>query len=143
MGYHTEFKGELKFTTELTATQLATLKKMLGEDCRDHPEWNAPNLYYIDLKLLDDFSGLEWDGSEKTYDMPELVNVVISQMRKQWPDFGLSGVLAAQGEDVEDRWELFFGDDGSAQKRALVISGKRIKCPHCEGTIILEEAEQI
>jgi hypothetical protein len=143
MGYHTEFKGKLEFTTEMTATQLAALKKMLGEDCRDHPEYEAPGLYYIDLELMEDFSGLEWSGAEKTYDMEQLVNVVIKQMRKQWPEFGLSGILAAQGEDIEDRWELRIGDDGFAQKRKIVISGTRIVCPHCEGTIILEEAEQI
>ena len=50
MGYTTNFKGELKFTKELKASELAKLSSMLGEDCREHPEWDYEGpLYYIDL----------------------------------------------------------------------------------------------
>lgn len=63
MGYTTNFKGELKFTKELKASELAKLSSMLGEDCREHPEWDYEGpLYYIDLELLEDFSGIKWDG---------------------------------------------------------------------------------
>lgn len=139
MGYTTKFKGDLKFTKELAATQLAHLKKMLGEDCREHPEWDAKNLYYIDLELNDDFSGLRWNGTEKTYSMEKLVNLVILEMRKKWPDFGLTGIFSAQGEDVEDRWTLSIGEDGMAKKTKVPIVGQKIVCPHCEETFILED----
>jgi len=138
MGYSTKFKGELRFTVEPTASQLATSKAMCGEDCREHPEWNAPDLYYIDLELTEDFSGLRWSGVEKTYDLDKLVNVVIGEMRKKWPDFGLTGTLAAQGEDVEDRWELTIGEDGMAHKMNIAVAGKIVMCPHCEGRFELE-----
>lgn len=39
MEYNTTFTGELKFVEEATASQLAALNAMFGEDCRDHPEW--------------------------------------------------------------------------------------------------------
>src|SRR5258708_4315685 len=103
MGYSTEFRGELKFTRELTGSELARLKGMLGQDCRQHPEWYAKGLYRVDLELLEDFSGLRWDGTEKTYDLDRLVNVVIREMRKAVPDFGLTGKLVAQGEDMDDQ----------------------------------------
>lgn len=138
MGYSTEFKGELKFAKELTASQLAKLQSMCGEDCRDHPEWNAKGLYYVDLELTKDFSGLKWSGAEKTYGMVEIVNVVTAQMRKEWPDFTLVGSLHAQGEDMEDRWVLVMDPEGIAQKQEIVISGERITCPICEGKFILE-----
>ena len=138
MGYTTTFKGDLKFTKELSASQLAALKAMMGEDCRDHPEWDAKDLYYIDLELNDDFSGLRWSGQEKTYGMVKLVNLVITEMRKKWPDFGLAGTFSAQGEDVEDRWTLAIGKDGMAEKHKVPIVGERITCPHCEGKFILE-----
>lgn len=138
MGYTTTFKGILQFDPELTAKQLAAINKILGEDCRDHPEWNADGLYCIDLELTDDFSGIEWDGMEKTYQMEALVNVVIEEMRKQWPDFGLKGKLAAQGEDIEDRWELLIVD-GLAVRRDIVIAGKRIICPCCDEEFIIEQ----
>lgn len=138
MGYSTDFLGTLTFTKELTAGQLATIKAMCGEDCRDHPEWEAEDLYYMDIELTDDFTGLKWNGAEKTYGLEEIVNVVIKEMRKVWPDFGLSGSLSAQGEDVEDRWSLTIGDDGMAHKVPVVLTGKIVTCPHCAGRFELE-----
>lgn len=140
MGYSTQFDGELLFTKELGAKQLAKLKKMLGEDCRDHPEWGADGLYYIDLEFNDDFTGLRWNDAEKTYYLDKLVNVVIKQMQQEFPDFGLSGTLTAQGEDVGDRWELSIGEDGLARKRDIVVTGKRITCPNCDESFILEDS---
>lgn len=138
MGYNTEFKGDLRFTKEPTASQLAALKAMCGEDCREHPDWNATDIYYIDLELTDDFSGLRWSGAEKTYYLDRSVNVVLGEMRKKWPDFGLTGTLTAQGEDIEDRWALTIGDDGLAHKLPLVITGKIAECPHCGERFELE-----
>jgi hypothetical protein len=142
MGYSTEFKGELRFTSEATASQLAKLNAMFGADCRKQPTWAAPNLYYVDLELNDDFTGIRWNGAEKTYDLDKLVNVVLTQMRKQWPDFGLTGMLVAQGEELEDRWMLRMGDDGWAHKDKLAVSGHVVTCPHCSGRFVLEEQVQ-
>jgi hypothetical protein len=116
MGYTTEFTGELLFTTELTASQIVYLNTILGEDCRDHADWETSGLYALDLELNDDFTGIRWDGSEKTYDMDQLVNVVIRLMRKKWPEFSLRGELLARGEEWSDRWKLVIGDDGFAKK---------------------------
>lgn len=138
MGYTTRFTGKLSFTTEGTASQLAALKALLGKDCRKHPELNAPGLCYIDLELTDDFSGLQWNGAEKTYDLDKMVNVVIREMRKKWPGFGLTGSLLAQGEDIEDRWTLAIGADGMAIKAPVVVSGAIIKCPGCGHRFELE-----
>lgn len=109
----------MRFNAKLTETQLSAIKQILRQDCREHPEWDAPDLTCIDLALLPDNSGIQWDGSEKTYHMPELVNVVITQMRREFPDFGLSGVMTAQGSDVGDLWELYIDDDGYAKMRVL------------------------
>lgn len=138
MGYSTEFKGELKFTTELTASQLAKVKSFLGEDCRQHPEWGAMGMSYIDLELLDDFTGLKWDGSEKTYDLTEKVNLIITEMQKDYPEFGLQGSFIAQGEDIDDRWVL--KANGSVAKREdIVMTGEKVTCPHCGEDFRLEK----
>jgi len=79
------------------------------------------DLTYIDLALLPDNSGIQWDGSEKTCNMPELVNVIITQMRREFPDFGLSGVMTAQRSYVGDLWELIIAEDGFAKKRKVAI----------------------
>jgi hypothetical protein len=140
MGYTTTFKGELKFTTDLTSKALGKLKSFLGEDCREHPEWGNTRLTYIDLELLDDFSGVKWDGSEKTYDLEEKVNLVIENMRKEYPDFGFQGKLSAQGEDVDDRWFLaMVGDE--ATKETIPLSDDEIVCPHCSELIKLSEVK--
>lgn len=138
MGYSTTFNGELRFTKEATASQLAALKGMLGEDCREHPEWEAPDLYYVDLEFNGDFTGLIWNGAEKTYGLDKVVNVIITEMRKRWPDFGLEGVMAAQGESVEDRWTLSIGEDGMASKIKVALTGKVVTCPHCQHRFALE-----
>ena len=143
MGYTTEFKGELKFTSELTARQLAFLKSMCGEDCREHPEWNAPeHTTYMDLELTPDFGGLRWSGAEKTYEMVGLVNTVISHMRKAWPEFGLTGELQAQGDEARDRWTLVIGKDGLAKKVPVVPTGRIVKCPHCDEEFEIEETKR-
>lgn len=131
MGYNTDFKGEFKFTKELTASQLSKISSFLGEDCRDHPEWNAPNMTYIDLELLEDFSGIKWDGSEKTYDMVDKINLIINNMKKTMPEFGLIGKMLAQGEDIDDRYEILI-QDGYAFEKKIQPSGSKIVCPHCE-----------
>lgn len=141
MGYHTEFRGSLRFNIKLTETQLSFINQILREDCRDHPEWDTMDLTYIDLALLPDYSGIQWDGSEKTCSMPELVNVVITQMRREFSDFGLSGVISAQGSEVGDCWELYISDDGFARKRKLVVTEELITCPYCFDSINLSHTD--
>ena len=132
MGYSTEFKGELKFNRELTASQLAKVKSFLGEDCRDHPEWiNGVGLYHVDLEFNDDFSGLKWDESEKTYGMVDLINMIIANMVLLYPDFGLNGRLTAQGESIDDRYDVIMEDE-VAVKKDITPSRTKIKCPCCE-----------
>jgi hypothetical protein len=139
MGYTTTFTGELKFTHEPSVKQIVKLKSMFSEDCRDHPDWNAPHLSYIDLEFNDDYSGIRWNGAEKTYDMDHLVNVVICEMIKEFPEFGLTGTLHAQGEDAEDRWQLVIGDDGFAKRIKVQIVGTKVECPNCEHKFYIEE----
>lgn len=139
MGYSTQFEGELKFTTDLKASELAELSKFLGADCREHPEWGASELSYIDLELTDDFSGLKWDGSEKTYELVEKINLVIENMQKKYPDFGLTGELLAQGEEVGDIWKLSMENNIAHQREIKFESKKLITCPHCEEKFFLED----
>lgn len=140
MGYSTDFTGELKFSKELKASELAEVKTFLGEDCRNHPEWESLHLTHIDLELLDDFTGLKWDGSEKTYDLVEKVNLIIKRMRKKYRDFSLYGEMSAQGEDFKDRWILRIVD-GEAKRIEIKLNGDVITCPHCEEEFLLEDTE--
>jgi hypothetical protein len=106
MGYTTKFEGELLFGNVLTNLQEQELLKFLGEDCRDHPEWKSGDLTHIDLEFNEDKSGIRWNGSEKTYELPEKINLIISKMCEKFPEFSLIGTLEAQGEEHTDRWNL-------------------------------------
>lgn len=130
MGYTTTFEGELRFTEELRASQLAFLSTILGEDCRDHPEWNASGLTYIDFELTEDFSAIRWSGAEKSYDMTEKANLIIRLMRDKWPEFSLDGRMTAQGEDVSDRWVLCVEPGGLARSIVVPVESPS-RCPHC------------
>lgn len=137
MGYSTDFNGELKFKNELSASQLAKINSFLGEDCRKHPEWDAENMTYIDLVLLDDFTGIKWDGSEKTYDLDAKINLITREMRKLYPEFEFVGEMVAQGESMDDRWMLKI-IDGVAVRQEIVTASNEIQCPHCGKTFVLE-----
>lgn len=137
MGYTTKFTGELLFTKELTASQLAMINLFFGEDCRDHPEWECDGTY-IDLELNDDFTGIRWDSdTEKNYGMVDHINLIIRMMKEAVPEFGLTGEMLAQGEDISDRWKLAI-QDGQAVRVDLPETGKMVTCPHCNEDFILE-----
>ncbi len=142
MGYSTSYEGELKFRRELTASELSHVKKFLGADVRDFNDGDAYKRYggywyHIDLDLLDDFSGLEWSGAEKTGDMSYILNYLIDKVREKIPDFALTGTMRATGESFDDRWVLEW-EDGKAVHTDMVLTGKVIECPHCEEKFRLE-----
>lgn len=121
MGYTTKFIGVLKFKNELTTSQLVKLHTFFGEDSRDHKEWGKQQFNYIDLELAKDSSGIQWDNSEKTNGMTEAVNFIITEMKKEFPDFGLTGRMLAQGEEVGDIWHLVINENGIAEEVRVEI----------------------
>ena len=132
MGYTTRFNGELRFTTELTASQLATLGQLFGCDCREHPEWEPPKYAtYIDLQFTRDFGGVKFDGSEKSSLSEDMINMLVRLMRQTMPEFGLTGELKAQGEDIGDRYYLRMVN-GVCGRIPIAASGQKVTCPECE-----------
>ena len=134
MGYSTDYKGEFKFTRELLGSEISKLKAFFGEDCRDHPEWKVVDLYYVNLEFNDDFSGIRWDGAEKTSDLTDYINLVLDNIDIK--DFGLSGKMLAQGEDIEDRYEILIENNRAIHKDTKP-SGTKIECPQCGGKFYL------
>lgn len=141
MGYTTTFQGALKFTNELSTSELGYLNSILGEDVREHKEWqkypSAKELNYLDLELTKKFDGIQWDGAEKSYEMVDQVNFIIDIMKDKKSNFGLTGTMDAQGEDVEDRWKLTI-QNNKAIRIENPPKGKKIKCPHCDETFYYE-----
>lgn len=148
MGYSTNFKGELKFTSPISSEALGYLNGFLSKDRRDiglgddslYAKGYGSYWYHIDYELLDDFSGIKWNESEKSYDMDGIANFLIDTMKEKFPDFGLTGKLVAQGEDIDDRWELTI-KDGRAVKVETKPVGEAVICPHCDGKVYVAEAK--
>lgn len=118
MGYSTDFVGPLYFTCPMTEEMLGKLESYFGEDTREHKEWKvplesygSPCFYYIDIKTNKTRNGIEWDGSEKTYGMTQMVQFLLDEMRTDYPQFGLIGVMEAQGEEVGDHWFIVADGD--------------------------------
>jgi hypothetical protein len=139
MGYTTNFTGLLKFKKELKASQISLLKHILEDENE-----------IVDLEINKYFTGIKWNGMEKTYEMDKMVNTVIRKMTKKYKDFKLVGELIAQGEEYEDKWKLVMINNVANIVKIQIIS-KTIQCPHCdeetkivtcpkcEGSIVLAE----
>lgn len=118
MGYNTEFAGKIEIENDLTENEVLYLKSICGEDVRDHDDWKqickehdlSYDLTYIDYELeKDKVTGkyyLEWNYSEKSYQMPEKLELIILLMKQKNPNFIVSGKMVAQGESVGDVWVL-------------------------------------
>lgn len=130
MWYSTNFDGVLYFKTPVANNDLAFLNTILWADVREHPEWNdVNNLTRIDLELLEDFSGIKWDWSEKTYDMEEKIKLIIRLMRERDAHFMLSGILSAQWEEPDDRYDIVVEGGNIYRKEYKLVW--IVQCPHC------------
>lgn len=139
MGYTTNFDGELKIGGDPSLSMIKELKKFLGEDMRDHPEWgDRGECYYIQYELTDEMDGIRWDGSEKFYGAVDAVNIITRNMRETFPDFAFTGELSAQGEDLSDRWRLVM-KNGVAERVDHPRTGKIVQCPDCGHEFELNE----
>ena len=120
MGYTTQFTGVLQFGANVTVQQLGQLNQLFRDED-------------LQLELADDFSGIQWDGSEKLYDMPDKVNRIIDAL-----GIALTGQLEAQGEERNDRWLLKIGKDGRAFKEEIKRDAIVIDCSHCGDSLDFE-----
>lgn len=112
------------------------LETLFDEDFREHPEWKkyvTPHSYfnYIDLEFSNDRCGLVHNGSEKSNDLHETINLVTNIMRDNgFPEFELTGSMLCQGEEIGDIWRLKM-IDGVAYQQPIEIEGKYVTCPDC------------
>ncbi len=139
MGYTTNFQGTIKITPELKASEIKFIQGMFG----DMREWNPKeaeqlDMTHFDFEFNEDFTGIGWNGAEKFYDADKCMKYVVDATIKKYPHLKFNGILQAQGEDFDDRWQLIVKDNKVSRKE-VVLKGKKIKCPHCEEDFILEE----
>jgi len=129
MGYNTRFEGVLKFTPETPVAAIRRLKEILGDNEAMTPKEYGNN--YIDIVITDDLTGIKWnDECEKSYGMVETINYLLDEVRKTHPEFGLTGMLLAQGEDIRDVWNIVI-KDGTAIEKRIDLGDSLKTCPEC------------
>ena len=148
-----DYKGKLKVSPELKASDIAYLNKFLGEDIRDHrDEWPHTDKY-DELVDATNFMDVEFDSSfcylqvsedtEKQRDIVETMNYIISVMRERIPNFKLSGKMTEQGDDVGEIYKITRQDDGYYKSIKMKIEGDVICCPLCEDKFILKDEHRV
>jgi hypothetical protein len=105
MGYQTEFTGSVTVEPPLAAAQVAHLREFSEER---HDDWDIPNIprsVWCDWVATDDGTAIKWNGTEKFYDGDQWMRYLIDTFI-QPAGHVVNGVIEAQGEDPDDRWDL-------------------------------------
>ena len=119
MGYNTDFSGTLSFRPELTVSRLRELLDLI-----------KVNGY--DLELNKEMDALQWNGTEKTYDLDNQINDLIEEMREDGEFEVYDGNLQAVGEEYGDWWRIEPTVDGQVQRvNKNVDHLETVCCPHC------------
>jgi len=129
MSYSVSYSGSLNFVNELTDAQYHRLKSLYGNAERRAKKEaiHIPTLFkkyqlqypdvlkdsidsLITTTIKDDETGIE---AYDEYLIPiEELNLIILFMREEFPEFGLTGEMQAQGEEIGDVFRLYVGRDG-------------------------------
>ena len=148
MGYNTDFSGEIRFSRELTKAEQFLIKGMLdklsdAQELAEEFRYTAQEhdyYSYHNLRLNEEGNAIEWNGGEKTYEMPTSMRVVIHAITCNIPDIIMNGVFLAQGGEIGDVWKLMVIDNVVIEEKVSLESmGKReVNCPHCGGRFTIE-----
>ena len=105
MGYSTDYAGEIKIEPPCNPEKVAWLNEYFEQrhedtDGRGGGKW--PGIW-CDLIISEDGDTLEWNGNEKSYEIPRWIAYLIKT--RFAPDgHTLNGVLSAQGEEPSDMY---------------------------------------
>ena len=131
MGYTTEFEGKISVDPALTLDQFNLIN-----DLKDSEDWRKGNGQpggWCGWRPAKDGTGILWDDSEKFYYSVEWMQYIIDLL----PEHQFSGEIAAQGEEMSDRWILQV-KHRMAVKLDHPSLGQIVRCPHCEEQFELE-----
>ena len=98
MGYNTQFQGSLRVSG---ISSLKAFDYLANEVLQKE---HKGKIKHINLEYNWGMGTLSWNNAEKTYDMDKAIELVISEMQKEYPTFNLNGNLLAQGKRINDRY---------------------------------------
>ena len=130
-----DIEGAIEVTINNNCENLVVgcLKKFCGVDIRDYPCWVKeiknvvfPNLdirlTWIDLKLIhnENTIQLEWNESEKTYNMAEKLKFVIHMMVAHFPTIEFNGSFKIWGEHSGHISQIVVRDNKVYEKEVVI-----------------------
>lgn len=133
MGYSTSFEGEILITPELMASHIKHIEQTI-----DRLEDDNSKDYHPDYEFNKDYTGLIWNGAEKSRGMDEAIKDIIAATTNLYPEIKFNGQLKAQGEEYDDRWILRVVDN-LVDTEDLILTGKEVICPECKYKFRLED----
>jgi hypothetical protein len=118
MGYTTEFSGKLTITPPLSEELTDEINQFCEERHGGHSS-RFPGFpgYWCDWKT--DGQKLFWNGSEKSYEMDEWLELLIKKFLVPH-GHTVNGRMLAQGEDSNDVWVLEAKDNAVRQLKVNV-----------------------
>lgn len=115
MGYTTTFTGVISIDPPLSSEETDKLNAELDQDL------SRMNIgtRWCDWRVTPDGAGLKWNGSEKSYYMPEWLTSLIDRI---FIPMGrtLNGEVEASGEDAGDHWGMRVKDNVLEIKKATI-----------------------
>lgn len=144
--FYVYFDGDLEFNKKLSVEQIEKLKSILNENYENHPEWQGRESIVIDLKINRDESGVDWwytmeyDEYQNDFELGQSIEFVIKEMKKDYPDFNLTGTLVGRIGQYSPPSLVLDVRDGKVieHETETILKGSLDKCPHCGHHLELE-----
>lgn len=105
MGYSTDFAGAFTIAPPLSAEQVEEINAFVEARHDGHPIG-----IWCDWYVSAEGRSIEWNMSEKSYNMDEWIKYLIDQYIEPAGSV-LNGTVEAQGEEADDRWNLIVKDN--------------------------------
>jgi hypothetical protein len=110
MGYTTNFTGQVAVTPPLSAAEVASLAAFAAERHDDYEIPGIPRTPWCQWVPTDDGTAIEWDGGEKFIDAEHWMRYLVATFLAP-AGHVVNGIIEAQGQRVEDRWDLVVVDN--------------------------------
>ena len=123
MGYSTDFSGSLDIHPALTPEVM----QEINEFCDDRHDGHEIGIW-CDWQVGEDGDLIQWNESEKSYAMKEWLEHLIREFIAPTGS-KVNGVVMAQGEDAEDRWDIEVLDNVVTRTEYTVVRVKEQEEP--------------
>lgn len=105
MDYTTTFIGHIDISPPLMPETV----ELINAFCRERHDGPGYLTVWCDLVVADDGASIGWNGSEKPYEIPRWLEIIIARFI-DGSVHRLNGTMHAHGEEAGDVWKLVCKD---------------------------------